>query len=164
MNILYIHGLNGSLSPEKQSILQQYGNVLAPAIDYENNPDSIMWLHNHYKDAKIDLIIGSSMGGFAGYYLCKLFKVPALLFNPALAYRSVYQNEPSTPSTNEKTIHIILGAKDEVVDPKSTMNFLGNLLTQPQDYNIHVRHDLEHRIPIDVFEAAVSNRMKSLSV
>ena len=74
MNILYIHGLNGSLSPEKQVFLERYGNVEAPSLDYENNPDSIIWLYNHYKDAKIDVIIGSSMGGFAGYHLSKLFK------------------------------------------------------------------------------------------
>ena len=163
MNILYIHGLNSSLSEEKQLVLEPYGLVQAPAIDYENNPDSIMWLHNHYKDAQIDVIIGSSMGGFAGYHLSKLFKVPALLFNPALAERSVFQNIPDTPETNGSRISIVLGAKDDIVDPKHTLKFLGNLLAQSQDYNILIRHDLEHRIPLGVFEEEVSLFFKRLN-
>ncbi|MEO8773713.1 MAG: YqiA/YcfP family alpha/beta fold hydrolase, partial [Gelidibacter sp.] len=99
MNILYIHGLNSSLNEEKRLILERYGNVNAPTIAYENNPDRIRWLHNRYKDAEINVIIGSSMGGFAGFHLSKLLKVPALLFNPALAERSLFQNIPDTPET-----------------------------------------------------------------
>lgn len=162
MNILYIHGLNGSLIPEKREILERYGNVEAPSIDYENNPDSILCLYNQYKDAKIDVIMGSSMGGFAGYYLSKLLQLPALVFNPALAERSVVQNVPDTPETNNGKIHIVLGSKDRVVDPKDTLHFLGDLLMQKQDYNISIRHDLEHRIPLDVFEEEVVRFMSSL--
>lgn len=161
MNILYLHGLNGNLSPEKRELLEHYGNVEAPAIDYENNPDAITWLYNLFKNSKIDLIIGSSMGGFAGYHLCKLFQLPALLFNPALAYRSVFQSVPETLETNNGKIQIVLGSKDIIVDPKSTLNFLGNVLTQPQDYSINIIHELEHRIPLSVFESEVRKFMKS---
>jgi predicted esterase YcpF (UPF0227 family) len=156
MNILYIHGLNGSLSGEKEAILKRYGTVQAPTIDYGNNPDSILSLYNIYKDAKIDLIMGSSMGGFVSYHLSKLLQLPALVFNPALASRSVFQNVPDTPETNGSVIHIVIGAIDDVVDPKSTLTFLGDTLTQPQDYNISIRHDLEHRIPVPVFEEEVT--------
>ena len=156
MNILYIHGLNSSLNEEKRLISERYGKVHAPNIDYENNPDRIMWLHNHYKDADINVIVGSSMGGFAGFHLSKLFKVPALLFNPALAVRRVFQNIPDTPKTNGSRLSIVLGSKDDLVDPKSTLNFLGDLLTQPQDFNLTIRHDLAHRIPVDVFEEEVA--------
>lgn len=152
MNILYIHGLNGSLSPEKQAILERYGKVQAPSIDYEDNSDSIKWLHDKYKNTQLDVIIGSSMGGFAGYHLSKLLLRPALVFNPALASRSVFQNTPDTPETNGSAISIVLGAKDTVVDPKSTLNYLGDSLKQLQDYHISIRHDLEHRIPVPVFE------------
>lgn len=151
MNILYIHGLNGSLSPEKQAILERYGKVQAPTIDYENMSDSIKWLHERYKNMQLDVIIGSSMGGFASYHLSKLMLRPALVFNPALAYRSVFQNTPKTPETNGSTISVVLGAKDSVIDPKSTLDYLGDSLKQPQDYNIRIRHNLEHRIPVNVF-------------
>lgn len=160
MTILYIHGLNGSLTPEKRVILERYGKVEAPSIDYENNPDSISELYDQYKNTKFDLIMGSSMGGFAAYHLAKLTQLPALLFNPALADRSVAQNIPETPETNNASIHIVLGSKDEVVNPQKTLYFLGDLLKQEQDYKISVRHDLEHRIPLDVFEEEVIHFMQ----
>lgn len=163
MNILYIHGLDSSLSQEKRFVLERYGNVQAPSIDYENNPNSIIWLFNQYKDAEIDVIIGSSMGGFAGYHLSKLLQVPSLLFNPALAYRSVFQNVPNTPETNHSTIHVIIGSKDETVDPKNTLNFLGDVLMLPQDYKLSIRHNLQHRIPAAVFEKEVSLFFKDLT-
>ncbi|MEO5787602.1 YqiA/YcfP family alpha/beta fold hydrolase [Gelidibacter sp.] len=163
MNTLYIHGLNGSLTPEKRVILERYGNVQSPAIDYENNPDSIMWIYNQYKDAKIDIIMGSSMGGFAGYHLSKLFKTPALLFNPALSERSVFQNIPETGETNGSCISIVLGSKDTVVSPKDTLSFLGDILMQSQNYNISIRYDLEHRIPVHVFEEEVTKFFENVS-
>ncbi len=162
MKILYLHGLNSSLSLEKRIILERYGKVESPALDYENNPDSIIWIYNHYKNTEIDVVIGSSMGGFAGYHISKLFQVPALIFNPALAERSVVQNVPGTPEINGSSISIVLGAKDAIVDPKSTLKFLGNLLMQAQNYSIHIRHDLEHQIPVDVFEEEIANYMLSL--
>ena len=156
MNILYIHGLNGSLTHEKRVILERYGNVEAPSIDYEKNPNSILWIYKQYKDARIDMIMGSSMGGFASYHLSKLFAIPALVFNPALAERSVFQNIPDTPETNGSHMSIVLGSKDTVVNPKSTLIFLGGIITQAQNYNISIRHDLEHRIPLDVFEEEIT--------
>lgn len=161
MTILYIHGLNGSLTPEKRVILERYGKVESPSIDYENNPDSISDLYDQFKNTEFDLIMGSSMGGFVGYHLSKLLQLPALLFNPALPERSVPQNTPETPETNNASIHIVLGSKDEVVDPKKTLYFLGDLLKQEQDYKISIRHDLEHRIPLDVFEEEVMRFIKT---
>ncbi|WP_299396488.1 YqiA/YcfP family alpha/beta fold hydrolase [uncultured Gelidibacter sp.] len=162
MNILYIHGLNGSLTQEKRDILERYGKVQAPSIDYEHNPDSIMWLYEKFKHSEIDIIMGSSMGGFASYHLAKLLQLPALVFNPALANRSVHQNIPSTPESTTQLLHIVLGSMDTVVDPKGTLAFLANSLTQPQDYTISIRHDLEHRIPVTVFEKEVVKFMEAL--
>lgn len=162
MTILYIHGLNGNLNKEKRDILQRYGSVQSPAIDYEHNPDSISWLYTQYKSAGIDVIIGSSMGGFAGYHLSRLLQLPCLVFNPALVYRSVNQNIPISLKSNESAIHIVLGAKDTVVNPKDTLSFLGDSLNGPQDYTITIRHDLKHRIPVFVFEEEIIALMGGL--
>lgn len=123
MNILYLHGLNGSLKPKKRNILEAYGTVFAPSIDYQNNPNAILWLYDSYKNKDIDIVIGSSMGGFAGCHLSKLLQVPALLFNPALAKRSVPQHVIETPKNNNTSIDIVLGAKDTVINPKDTLAF-----------------------------------------
>lgn len=164
MTILYIHGLNGSLTQEKRTILEQFGTVKSPSIDYENNADSINVLYTQFKEASIDVIIGSSMGGFAGFHLSRLLQLPCLVFNPALADRSVFQTVPQTAAANKNTIHLVLGSKDTVVDPKATLDFLANALHTPQDYSISVRHDLEHRIPIAVFEEEVAKFMAALTV
>ena len=63
------------------------------------------------------------MGGFAGCHLSKLLQVPALLFNPALAKRSVPQQIIETPKNNNTSIDIVLGAKDTVINPKDTLAF-----------------------------------------
>jgi len=164
MNILYIHGLNGSLTQEKRTILEHYGTVKSPSLDYENNADSINSLYTRFKDAHIDVIIGSSMGGFAGYHLSRLLQLPCLVFNPALADRSVFQTVPQIAAANKNMIHLVLGSKDTVVDPKAILDFLANVLHTPQDYSISVRHDLEHRIPIAVFEEEVAKFMAALTV
>ncbi|WP_335976387.1 YqiA/YcfP family alpha/beta fold hydrolase [Gaetbulibacter jejuensis] len=155
MNILYLHGLNGSLKPEKRNILEAYGTVIAPSIDYQNNSNAISWLYDSYANKSIDVVIGSSMGGFAGFHLSKLMQIPALLFNPALAARSVEQQTPITPSNNGNNISIVLGAKDNVVDPKGTLHYIGEHLNAEQPIAIKILPLLEHRIPFDVFKEAV---------
>ncbi|EMQ95178.1 Hypothetical protein D778_02699 [Xanthomarina gelatinilytica] len=160
MNILYLHGLNGSLKPKKRNILEAYGTVFAPSIDYQNNPNAILWLYDSYKNKDIDIVIGSSMGGFAGFHLSKLMQIPALLFNPALAARSVEQQTPNTPSNNGSTISMVLGAKDTVIDPKGTLHYIGEHLNAGQPIDIKIHPYLEHRIPVAVFEEAVDLFMK----
>ena len=164
MNILYLHGLKGYLNPDKQKILEPYGKPIAPSIDYENNPDVIAWLKEKYSSENIDVIIGSSMGGFTGYHLCKILKVPALLFNPALAHRPVLQNTIATPKTNSNGISIILGGKDAVVNPKGTLEYIGNHLSDGQDLSLKILPKLEHRIPLDVFKGSVSDFMSGLKI
>jgi len=157
MKILYIHGLNGSLSAEKRAILKQYGNVISPSIDYHSIPNAIEWLYSTYKNKTIDVIIGSSMGGFTGFHLCKLMQKPALLFNPALATRSVEQQTPITPSNNGNNISIVLGAKDSVVNPEDTLNYIGSHLSTEQSIDLKILPHLEHRIPVDVFDEMVDS-------
>ncbi|WP_418510798.1 YqiA/YcfP family alpha/beta fold hydrolase [Corallibacter sp.] len=160
MNILYLHGLNGNLKPKKRNILEAYGTVIAPSIDYQNNSNAISWLYDSYTDKSIDVVIGSSMGGFAGFHLSKLFQVPALLFNPALAKRSVPQHIIETPQNNNTSIEIVLGAKDTVINPKDTLNYIGEHLNAGQPIAIKIHPYLEHRIPVAVFEEAVLKFLK----
>lgn len=155
MNILYLHGLESKLSDEKRKILIRYGCVSAPAIDYRNDKDSIANLVNEYKDKKIDIVIGSSMGGFAGYHIANALQKPALLFNPALAERSVLQEFPKYTNPNDSFKQLVLGAQDEVVDPATTFQFLSKNLNTSTDYLIHFRQDLAHRIPVLIFEEEV---------
>src|SRR5690606_4019373 len=105
-------------------------------------------------DLDINAIIGSSMGGFVGYYIADALQRPALLFNPALAYRSVPQEIPAIEKNFPKLKHIILGAKDETIDPKDTLHFLAEKL-DVDEFSIKIRQDLAHRIPEEIFREEV---------
>jgi len=157
MNILYLHGLDSSLNNEKRTVLEKFGTVYAPTIDYRKNPNTIKQLLTAYKnhDPEINVVIGSSMGGFAGYYISEALNRPALLFNPALVSRSVTQEVPDAIISSLNLKHIILGAKDDIVDPNKTLQFLSK--TTLAEYRIHTLLNLGHRIPVAVFKEAVED-------
>ncbi|SHI94643.1 Predicted esterase YcpF, UPF0227 family [Mesonia phycicola] len=162
MNILYLHGLMGSLNPEKRQIVEKYGKAYAPSIPYQTNKECISWLYHNYKDKNIEVVIGSSLGGFSGYYLSRLLQVPALLFNPALANRSVTQNIPEITNIHREPMHIILGAKDDVVNPKSTLQFIAEHFPSTQNYQIQTLPELAHRIPLQTFKTSVDQFFTTL--
>ena len=162
MNILYLHGLNGSLSEEKRKILLTYGNVESPSIKYEFDDNSIENLRRHFLDKDVDVVIGSSMGGFVGYYLSISFQRLALLFNPALVSRSVFQKVPVYNNPNRSFKRLVLGAQDTVVDPRGTLEFLAKRVKDNTDYHIALRQDLAHRIPLEIFKDEVRAFFKSL--
>lgn len=157
MNILYLHGLDSNLSNEKKEILDQFGTIFAPDLDYRSNPNMIETLFNQYSNQNIDVIIGSSMGGFAGFYLSKLLQIPALLFNPALPYRtSVLQNIPSTKENHNHLLQIVIGNQDDVIRAEDNLAFIMKLLPLKNDFRLHIISELGHGIPVDVFESEVN--------
>ena len=160
MNILYLHGLLGSLNSEKRETLEKYGTVYAPTIPYESKSTCIDWLYQTYKEKQIEVVIGSSMGGFTGYYLSRLLQTPALLFNPALAHRTVRQEIPSPLPTHQHPIHFTLGAQDEVVNPKETLGFIATHFPVTQNYQLHLQQDLAHRIPLPTFKSATTHFLR----
>lgn len=162
MNILFLHGLESNLSDNKKLVLEKYGAVFAPKMDYFTNPNMIATIFKDFKNNNIDILIGSSMGGFTAYYLAQLFQKPALLFNPALPARPVIQNIPEVKNTNENLLQFVLGAKDDIVPANKNLKFIINSLNNYQDIKIHLINDLEHRIPLDTFTKEVDHFFKSL--
>ncbi len=84
MNIVYLHGLESNPNCDKVEWLRSQGHkVHSPRVDYskENEYNRI---HKLCRGNCYDLIIGSSMGGWFGWNLGKMLKVPVLLFNPAM--------------------------------------------------------------------------------
>ena len=155
MNIVYLHGLDSKLSPEKKEILEKFGNVISPEMDYYSDANSIESILKYLSDKKIDVVIGSSMGGFAGYYVSTALKKPALLFNPALKSRSVEQIIPSIPINSRSVKQFVLGAVDDVVNPGETLGFISKTFNEFTEFHIHLRTGLTHNIPLDVFEEEV---------
>jgi esterase/lipase len=154
MNILFLHGLESKLSPAKRVILEKYGTVIAPDLDYNSNPDTIQNLYNEFKNKEINVIVGSSMGGFAGFYLANSFGVCALLYNPALPYRNnVVQNIPSDlPKKRSPLMRIVLGGQDDVIKAKDNLVFLSQNFSELKECTIQIINELAHQIPVPIFE------------
>jgi len=154
MNILFLHGLESKLSDEKRAILENYGTVIAPDLDYKSNPNVVQNLYDEYKDQDINAIIGSSMGGFAGFYLANSLGICALIYNPALPYRnSVVQNIPLPLSKKHSPLlRIVLGGQDDVINAADNLNFLSQNFSDLKDCSIEIINALAHQIPVHIFE------------
>jgi predicted esterase YcpF (UPF0227 family) len=57
--ILYLHGLDGSLSPEKKAVLERYFKTVAPQLDYRNTPNMFDKLSDLFVSENFDAVIGN---------------------------------------------------------------------------------------------------------
>ncbi len=151
--ILYLHGYNGSLSPEKRTILERYGNVVSPSIDYDN-PQFFNKLILLAQSA--DVIIGSSFGGYTAHQLSLLYNKPALLFNPAFVTKSPAPDLQDLTIPESKTSHttIVLGKLDDVIIYRDNLEYVTGSLDL-DDVRIAEVDEMGHRIPENVFEEQV---------
>ncbi|MBI6121045.1 YqiA/YcfP family alpha/beta fold hydrolase [Salegentibacter maritimus] len=160
MYILYLHGLHSKLSDEKREVLEQYGQVLAPDIDYSDKhlqPDLIL---KQFPNTEFNVVMGSSMGALNAYAISEIIGRPALLFNPPLIkYRETEFSYKFTRGLSTK--QILLGGSDDVVNAAETLNFLGQNL-QKSVLNIKVLPQLGHQIPIDIFTDQVKKFFKDI--
>lgn len=162
MNILYIHGLDSKLSSEKRAILEKFGSVYAPDLDFYTNDKAIETVLDYYPGLALDVVMGSSMGGFAGYYVANVLNKPAFLFNPALEKRTVEQKIPVHAERNNRFKHIVIGQVDSVVEPKDTLNFLMRNFNPETDLHLHLVPKLGHNIPVSFFQEEVQRFFNSL--
>ena len=160
MKLLYLHGLNSKLSDEKRKILEEYGQVFAPDINYSEKhfqPDLIL---KEFPNTEFNVVMGSSMGALNAYAISEIIGRPALLFNPPLnRYQEREASHKFTHGLSSK--QILLGGSDDVVDVAETLNFLGQNL-QKSELNIKVLPQLGHRIPIEIFTEQVKKFFKDI--
>ena len=151
MNTLYIHGLDSSPKPEKTAIINSYSHVEALHLDYRKQPDSFDILSKLIIEKKISHIIGSSLGGYLGFWLAERFGLPCLLFNPAIGLRSIELNIEVDNRTCPYRL-IVIGEKDDVVIPKTTLSFLKKHKSDHCKQRIVICNDLAHQIDLDTFK------------
>lgn len=88
MNILYIHGYNGSPQGEKTDLLRQRfnkANLIAP--QHNSRPQEVFALLDSIAeglDELDDLIVGTSLGGFWANFFAQRYGLRAVLINPAV--------------------------------------------------------------------------------
>lgn len=156
MNILYLHGLKSKLSKEKREVLEQHGAVFAPDIDYSMKYIQPQQILQKYHETEFNVVIGSSMGALNAYIISNWIGRPALLFNPPLSkypWSLMLPKEKYLKSASPK--QIVLGGRDEVVDPGETLIFLKNHL-QENELEIKIDPLLGHRIPLELFKEQVN--------
>jgi hypothetical protein len=157
MTILYLHGLESKLSPQKKSVLERFGTVIAPDLDYQNNPNVFNLLLKLNEEHHFDVVIGSSMGGFMGYYFANTINCPALIFNPALPHRPVPQNIPAiNPLHGASLLHFALSNQDDIIKADENLKWLSENRLPDTNIKISIHKQMGHPIPQDVFEIEVT--------
>jgi hypothetical protein len=165
MTILYLHGLESKLSPPKRSVLERFGTVIAPDLDYYNNPNVFEFLLKLNKEHHFDVAIGSSMGGFMSYYFANTINCPALLFNPALPHRPVPQNIPDLDfSRSSSLLHFALGGQDDIIKAKDNLQWISENRQASTDLKISIHNQMGHQILLDVFEKEVTEFFSQLEL
>ena len=86
MHVLYLHGLESKpTGPKMRYLKDRFENDYAPEIDYEH-PDAFEEILDLCIAEEVDMMIGSSMGGFFAYAIGPTLGTPVIMFNQAWHY------------------------------------------------------------------------------
>ena len=154
MNILYIHGLNSFPHPERLKVLEQKGHqVFALHLDYENELRTFEILKEYAINHQIEFIVGSSAGGYIGYWLGQELTIPQLLFNPAVGLRMI-ENDTGYKISEQQDLKswIVIGKNDDTVLPESTLDFFN----RKENIRMIICEWLAHQIDSQTFEECVN--------
>lgn len=83
--VLYIYGYNSSSNSNTFKWLKEHlpnTDMYSISYDQENPSDSIDKLCDYILENTIDIIIGSSLGGWYTMHLASRFSLPCILINP----------------------------------------------------------------------------------
>lgn len=163
MRTLYIHGLDSIPAPEKLKILQDAGmETYALHLDYRNQHDAYYILKKHATRHQVKFIVGSSLGGFYAYWLAEELGLPCLLFNPALANRSLDAITPQLKQLNCPARYVVIGAGDEVIEPQGSLDFLERAKRRNIIQKVMVCQWLAHRIDFNTFREMVNWSLENI--
>ncbi|RMG70989.1 MAG: alpha/beta hydrolase [Bacteroidetes bacterium] len=155
MRILYIHGLDSSPNPDRIGWLERAGHrVFALHLDYRQQPDAFAILRGYAQANQIEFIVGSSLGGFLGFWLGEALGLPTLLFNPAMTMVRLDEAriDPNMPRRCPSR-WVVLGAQDDTVDPFQNEAFFADPDNQVPYQRVVRCQWLGHQIDPDTFAA-----------
>lgn len=88
LTFLNIHGYHGSPKNSAYTALNEIGckNIISPSVDYDHEePYNIIDRLNILQaEHKVDLVVGTSLGGFYASVLSAQHNLPVMLINPCL--------------------------------------------------------------------------------
>ncbi|MDX2286717.1 MAG: YqiA/YcfP family alpha/beta fold hydrolase [Bacteroidia bacterium] len=155
MQIIYIHGLDSRPYPDRTDPLRAAGHqVLALHLDYRRQPDTYALLHAAAARSGAEFVIGSSLGGFLGFWLSEEAGLPCLLFNPAMQVPLQAARIPRIRAGACPARWVMLGAEDAVVDPQYSLQLFQHTYRAPQQ-QVELRAGLGHQIDPATYLAAL---------
>lgn len=81
--ILYLHGFASCGDSNKTRLLKEhFEDILSPDIPVDPD-EAISFLQKLIVDNEVDLLIGSSLGGYYAAYLAEKFQIKTVLLNPS---------------------------------------------------------------------------------
>lgn len=148
MNIMYLHGLDSSPDEGKVSVLRERGHkVITRHFDYRSEPDVFKKSLKLAKETDTNFIVGSSMGGYYGYWLGHALEVGQLLFNPAMPFRSVRVQSQDIEEKPHVGSYVVLGAKDDNMPATFNISFFSTR----QSARVVTCEWLGHKVDLDTF-------------
>ncbi len=155
MNILYIHGLDSSPNPDRMGWLEAHGHqVFAQHIDYRSEANTYRRLKDEILRRNATFIVGSSLGGRLGFWLSEDLGLECLLFNPALSMDIPQLEIPALASLRCPKRYIVLGAKDDRIDPQLSWVWLDSQQRPDCQQYVSMYQWLGHQIDIHSFAMA----------
>ena len=146
MRIAFFHGLESPSKSDKSEYLEANYEAYCPALNY-TQPGLFAEVLDEVKRRDIQLLTGSSMGGWFAYCISTMTGIPTVLFNPALHSRTEMY-DPVVQIGRKKAKHvIILGKNDDVINPNMTIEFLK---TNNVNFEYHFESN-DHRTPVNIF-------------
>lgn len=157
MKAIWMHGMGGRPNQEKINLLEGYGfEMHALHIDYLQEAKTFEILHNYCIEQKIEFLIGSSHGGFLGFWLSEELGIPCLLLNPAVSLRAKNKSKPQAVSRLESPLCIVaLGGLDDKVDHQRTLLFMEKDRREGKEIITRVFENEGHGFTIDTFDEIV---------
>lgn len=163
--VLYIHGFESSPTPAKTSALADLGcTVIAPQIHYKESRGTYERLKKLIEYFQVDWIVGSSLGGYTAFWLSQEFKIPALLFNPALPFSKIDPGlVPNPHPINFLKQVVFFGLKDTTVDPVATKIWIQSNI--PEEGISFIEYpENGHQISIEVFKEIIQQAAQQLEI
>ena len=146
MRIAFFHGLESAAVSNKSEYLQH--NFIDPYVPHMDYKDSRLFEHvlDEIKRRDIDLLVGSSMGGWFAYCLGTLTGIPTLLFNPAFHSRA-FEPRVRMGFKNADNV-VVLGVHDDVIVPEKSLDWIKK--NGIGHFETHFEN-IDHRTPIGIF-------------